>query len=159
MHSTFSTDQHSLSAGATSEVLSERLGGTSAFWATWLKNARKPGRASEMLKPLPGFGRPRYAPQAVEEFVQHRLALKAQSADVLAPKRASAGSVQFPAHISAVTTEEGAEASFVLLATLSPLKTYRLTSAEARNLARRLIAAADEVSENEEVTSSVGATE
>lgn len=140
-----------LSANAAAEVLAAGLGGSTDFWVIWLKNARQPGRVNQLLKPIPGPGRPRYAVADLDAFIVHRKELAAQKSAEDAPKRVSPDSVQFPAHVSAITTDEGAGVAFVLLVTLSPLRSYKLTSAEARNLARRLLTAADAVNEQEAV--------
>lgn len=128
-----------LSASETAKHLAQSLGGTTAHWATWLANERKPGRVNRTMPIRPGKGRPKYDADVVEAFVLDKKSNdEAQGVNRVTPKER-----EFHAHISAVTASENNGVPFVLLVTLSPLASYKLTAAQARQIAHRLNRAAD----------------
>lgn len=130
-----------ISAAATADYLAKALGGKAARWVTWLANDRKPGRVTRLLPPEPGPGRPRYAVTLVDTYISELRTKKAAVDGTSAmPKER-----RFGAHISGVTAEDGADEPFVLLVTVKPFTSYKLSADEARHLADRLMKAADRV--------------
>lgn len=136
-----STAKNTMSATMTAEYLAAALGRSAAHWATWLANDRKPGRVNRLLPTVPGPGRPSYAQVVVDAYVSDMLPKAPQPI-----KDQESGNVpKFGAHISAVTTDDGAEEPFVLVVSIKPLTSYKLSAQEARRVATRLNAAADSI--------------
>lgn len=135
----------SLSASETAAHLSKSLGRSTTQWEVWLANDRRPERVNSQLPTVPGQGRPRYAPERIDAFVSAYLLKQTEDSGRRERNKIASRSKQFAAHISAVTSDQGIEAPFVLLVTVSPLRTYKLTAIEARKIARQLIISADEV--------------
>ena len=132
-----------LSASETAEHLAQNLGGTTAHWATWLANERKPGRVNRKMPIRPGKGRPKYDVDVVEAFILDKKSNdEAQGVNRVIPKER-----EFNAHVSAVSASENDGVPFVLLVTVSPLASYKLTATQARQMAHRLNSAADSVDE------------
>lgn len=131
---------------ATAEYLSTALGGEAKYWLTWLANDRKPGRVNRLLPPMLGPGRPRYRTDAVDTYITDFRTKNNR----LSPAVALQQERKFGAHISAVTKEEGVEEPFVLLVSVKPMSTYKLTPQEARRIASRLISAADAIDSSAE---------
>lgn len=136
-----SASQGSISTAETATYLAKILGGTAASWWTRLANDRKPGRVKKLLMIEPGPGRPRYSAVVVEAFVRDQL----EKRQTLAVRPSKSMTRRFTPTILAMTHEQGADEPFVLLVTGAPLATYQLSADEARNLARRLINAAEEI--------------
>lgn len=131
--------QSTMSATMTAEYLATALGRSAAHWATWLANDRKPGRVNRLLPPVPGPGRPSYAKVVVDAYISD------MRPKVSPPIKAQEpGNVpKFGAHISAVTADDGADEPFVLVVSIKPLTSYKLSAQEARRVATQLIAAAN----------------
>ena len=133
----------SLSAGETADHLAKSLGGTPSHWKVWLANDRKPGRVNRRLPVQQGFGRPRYDGNVVDAFVQESVS----NNDSHGVVRAAPKEREFKPHISAVSSLENDGTPFVLLVTISPLASYKLTAAQARQIASRLLNAATAIEE------------
>lgn len=133
-----------LSVVETAELLAANLGGSLTSWTTWLANERKPGRVRRGLIPVAGVGRPKYEENKVSAYITDRrntnneLGLHTD----LVPRT-------FNPHISGARASETDGQPYVLLVTPSPLASYTLTPEQARNIARRLIGAADLAEEDE----------
>ncbi len=136
--------QATVTATAVAEHLAKELGGKASHWSIWLANDRKPGRVNRRLQQEPGPGRPRYNENLVNAFV---LEYKQASSQTGQTKNhlGSTKDRRFTPHISALTLAEGADEAGVLFVVPKPLASFILSSDEARNLARRLINAADEI--------------
>ncbi len=132
-----------LSASEAAQFLSEQLGGAVGQWEIWLANERRPNRVNRLLERIPGPGRPRYSEEALKSFVPVYGA-KHESKERTTTKAGRKVAV-LGAHAYAHTEPESPYESCVLFVTVNPLKTSKMTSAEARQLARKLITAADEV--------------
>lgn len=135
----------SMSSPRTAEHLANTLGGKTSHWEIWLANERRPGRVNRQLTSEPGPGRPRYAKDRIDTFVSAYIAKQAELKAQAEIKQPVGRDKRFAAHISAATFDEGVEIPFILLTTVSPLRSYQLTAAEARSIARRLMNAADEI--------------
>lgn len=148
-----------MNVAQTVDYLVEALGGTATTWATWLSNDRKTGRIHQ-IPVEPGLGRPRYARAVVDLYIDKRRAqLPQESVEPDAAtspliKRAAKSKDEplpgrpFYPHINAMTPdEEGFEGGqpYVTLITPSPLALYKLTAAQAFQLAARLTRAAEQV--------------
>lgn len=151
-----------MSVTETVEYLVEALGGKATSWATWLSNDRKTCR-KQQLPTEAGPGRPRYDRDVVDAFVDKKRAKVQQesviSADESSTQRKQPGRTdlksprgrRFNPHISALTEEdEGFEGGdpFVMLVTASPLALFQLNASEARQIAARLISAADRIDQS-----------
>lgn len=136
-----SASQGTMSAAETASFLAKELGGTAASWQTRLANDRKPGRVNKLLLVEPGPGRPRYAASVVATFVRD----EREKEQALAVRPGKSMTRRFTPTILAMTKEQGVDDPFVLLVTGAPLAMYQLSADEARNLARRLINAAEEI--------------
>lgn len=146
-----------MNVAQTVDYLVDALGGTATSWATWLTNDRKTGRTHQ-IPTEPGPGRPRYAREVVDIFIDKRRAqLPPEPAE---PEGASSSQIKqaiktkddlspgrpFHAHITAMTLEEeGFEGGppYVMLITSSPLALYKLTATQSERLAERLTKAAE----------------
>lgn len=134
--------QETVTATAVAEHLAKNLGGKPSHWAIWLANDRKPGRVNRRLQHVAGPGRPRYNAYMVDAFiVEYKLA----HPEIDQTKKRAGKS--FTPHISPLTLAEGADTAGVFFVVPKPLATFILTAAEARNIARRLIEAADAIDE------------
>lgn len=134
-----------LSVGETAELLAANLGGSLTSWTTWLANERKPGRVQRALIPVAGVGRPKYEESQVGAYISDRRSTR----NKLGLTVTSSTSRAFNPHISAALASETDGCPYVLLVTPSPLASYTLTPEQARNIARRLIGAADLAEEDE----------
>lgn len=130
-----------VSAAETAKLLAQALGGTSAYWSTWLANDRKPGRINRRLPQEPGPGRPRYSVAVVDAYVAD---YKKENPEPGHTPGSSKGR-RFTAHISAMMLAEGADPAAVLFVIPKPLASFMLSAQEARHTAARLIRAADEI--------------
>jgi hypothetical protein len=138
-----------MSATETADYLCSQLGEKPAYWLTWLANDRKPNRVNRRLPVVPGPGRPRYDAAMVESFVAE---CKRAYASVF-PKGMHPGTKagRLAPHISAMTLAEGADHAAVLFVITKPLASFVLSAKEARQIASRLINAAEEIeSESDE---------
>lgn len=136
--------QETVTAAAVAEHLAKELGGKPSHWSIWLANDRKPGRVNRRLQQEPGPGRPRYNAYMVDAFVVEYKKAHPET-DHSKNRSVKSKDQRFTPHISALTLAEGAEQSGVLFVVPKPLATFILTVTEARNIARRLINAADEI--------------
>ena len=144
--------QATVSATEVAELLARELGGKAANWAIWLANDRKPGRVNRWLQQVPGPGRPRYNVGSVEALIlEKKLALSQSNQATNRP--GTNMSAKFTPHISALTLDAGADQACVLFVVPKPLASFSLTANEARNIARRLVAAADEIESSTNVSS------
>lgn len=133
-----------LSVNETAQYLAENLGSTKAHWASWLANERKPGRVNRKLPVRPGIGRPKYDADIVEAFVID----KKTEDESRGVSHVSAKDREFIPHIYAVTASENDGVPLVLLVTIFPLASYKLTATKAREIARRLNTAAESAEED-----------
>jgi len=140
--------QETVTATAVAEHLAKNLGGKPSTWAIWLANDRKPGRVNRRLQQVPGPGRPRYNAYMVDAFVVEYKQAHPEI-DQIKKRSGKSNEQRFVPHISPLTLAEGADPSGVLFVVPKPLASFILTAAEARNIARRLIKAADEIEEVE----------
>lgn len=136
-----------LTANQVANHLSKSLGQTVTHWQTWLANDRKPNRVNRRLPIESGVGRPRYNAGIVDAFVTDLLNEENQAVNSGRNTRASGGS-KFAAHISPMTVDGDTSQQAVLLVIAKPLATFMLTADEARNIARRLNQAADDLDMN-----------
>jgi len=133
-----------LSTADTAKHLARALGGTDAHWAIWLANERKPNRVNRRLAPVAGPGRPRYAADKIDEYVtvlKSAPLKEGQSGQT----QASTKSRKLTPHVSTMKRSEGADPAAVLFVIPKPLTPFILSADEARQLANRLIQAADEI--------------
>lgn len=133
-----------MSAPMTAAYLTEALGGRPGTWLTWLSNDRKPSRAKRWLPVEPGPGRPRYSKACVDLYISSVRAKGMQQVSAStesAPQKAR----RLVLHISPLTVDDGADVPVVLFVCANPLIAFNLSAAEARNIARRLNNAADEI--------------
>lgn len=135
---------NTLSVMETAKHLSKSLGKTTAYWTVWLANDRKPSRVNRKLPVQFGLGRPKYDTAVIGAFV-HEALIEKQQHQSTSPGKPNER--QFAPHISPVMTSQSGEASFVLLVTVSPLAAYKLTAAQARQIAKRLMQAAEVIEE------------
>ena len=136
-----STMTNTMSVSETADHLAKSLGKTTPHWMGWLANDRKPNRVNRRLLVQAGPGRPRYDANVVDAFVrEERMKSQSQGVSPGAPSER-----QFDPHISSIAALESGEVPFVFLATSSPLAVYKLTAAKARQIARRLTQAANEI--------------
>ena len=133
-----------MSAPETAQHLATELGGDASQWTIWLANDRKPTRVNKQLPQEAGPGRPRYDAALVKAFVVDYRQKLAQAGQVEVKENVTK-SRRFAAHISALTIEEGADVPSVLLVIANPLIAFKLSSEEARHIARRLNVAADAI--------------
>lgn len=136
--------QETVTATAVAEHLAKNLGGKPSHWAIWLANDRKPGRVNRRLQQEPGPGRPRYNAYRVDAFVVEYKQAHPQT-DQSKKRQVEAKDRRFTPHIAALTLAEGADQPSVLFVVPKPLASFLLTADEARMVARRLLAAADEI--------------
>jgi hypothetical protein len=132
-----------VSVAEVAKHLAKALGGTSAYWSTWLANDRKPGRVNRCLPQESGLGRPRYSVAVVDAYVAD---YKRDHPEAGHTPGSSKGR-RFAPHISAMTLADGADQAAVLFVIPKPLASYVLSAHEARHTAARLIKAADEIEE------------
>jgi hypothetical protein len=140
------TTQPTMSAPTASAHLANALGGSAGAWLSFLANDRKPSRVKRQLLVEPGPGRPRYAKTTVDAYIESVRAKGMQEGSNDAVSGSSKGR-RLIAHISALTVDDGVDEPVVLFVTASPLMAFYLAAGEARQLARRLIRAADDIEE------------
>lgn len=135
-----------MSAAATAEHLAKELGGKASHWSIWLANDRKPSRVNRGLPQEPGPGRPRYNVAMVDAYITNYIRehshLNQSGNQPRLPKNRG-----FAPHISAISLADGADQAAVLFVIPKPLATFILSSDEARQIATRLIKAAEAVDE------------
>ena len=141
-----------MTAKSAAEYLSQALGGKPSFWETWLANDRRPNRVNRLIPVVPGPGRPRYAVAAVDAYIEVCDAKNTSPVLTVRSERASRRSRRFTPHIYALKAEDGAETPMVVLITHEPLRLYELSPTEARQIAARLINAAEEIEEEARCT-------
>lgn len=134
-----------ISSSEAAELLAANLGGSLAYWTTWLANNRKPGRVRRGLLPIAGVGRPKYEESMVSAYISDRRSTRNE----LGLTVTSSTSRAFNPHISAALASETDGCPYVLFVTISPLASYTLTPEQARNTARRLVDAANLADERE----------
>ena len=147
-----STD--TLTARETAAYLADQLGGKPERWPTWLANDRRPGRSNE-LPPLPGPGRPRYLPAAIDAFIEAERARRLKDtgpsgrmAEVLravgiGEEGGSPTGRRLDCQVTA-QLDETAGFGFVQLIIATPLLVYRLNVSQAREIALQLSREADD---------------
>jgi len=132
-----------LAAPQAATYLAETLGGRPSHWEIWLANERRPNRVNRMLECEPGPGRPRYSEEKLMAFVpiyrEKHAAKSAGAANQSTGKTARLNASAYPYTDDTDPTDRG-----VLFVTMNPLRTYKLTVEEARQLSRKLANAADE---------------
>lgn len=137
------TSRSNLSAPAAAIYLSEQLGGKASHWEIWLANERRPNRVNRMLECESGPGRPRYSEEKLMAFVpvyrEKHAAKSAGAANQSTGKTARLNASAYPYTDDTDPTHRG-----VLFVTMNPLRTYKLTVEETRQLSRKLANAADE---------------
>jgi hypothetical protein len=136
--------QATVTATAVADHLAKELGGKASHWSIWLANDRKPGRVNCRLPQEPGPGRPRYNAAKVDAFVIEYKQEQSQTSQTN-NRPGSSKNRRFTPHISALTLAEGADQVGVLFVVTKPLASFILSADEARNIARRLINAAEEI--------------
>ena len=140
--------QATVSSTSVAEHLARELGGKASHWSIWLANERKPGRVNRRLQQEPGPGRPRYNAYKVDALVLEFKQAQQQAGQTRSRLGATKDQ-RFTPQISALTLAEGADQAGVLFVVPKPLASFFLTTDQARNIARRLIAAADEIDQEQ----------
>lgn len=136
-----------LSTAEAADHLAKELGGKPSYWSIWLANDRKPGRVNRRLPQEPGPGRPRYSAMMVEAFIVAYKVDHPEAGPVPVRVRVPGLSKnrKLVPHISAMTLADGADPAAVLFVIPKPLTTFMLSATEARQIAARLLKAADEI--------------